>query len=89
MSWYQPFQKLIPTLSACTALQGWGVHATKAICCGTFIALYIGHYITNSEADARLKRYDAAAGAGNLPAGHALLVSAETWRLQTVLVGLC
>lgn len=49
-------------------LQGWAVIAAAPIAAGTFVAEYVGEYLSKAEAERRLAAYDA-----DLQ-GHALLV---------------
>lgn len=53
-------------------LQGWGVHCAAPVPRGAALFTYAGERLSNREADARLRAYDAE------HVGHALLVSSST-----------
>lgn len=48
--------------------KGWGVYADEPLPAGSLLGQYGGEYISNAEAQRRLKEYDTSGG------GHALLV---------------
>ncbi|EFN59137.1 hypothetical protein CHLNCDRAFT_137958 [Chlorella variabilis] len=51
--------------------KGWGVYADEPLPAGSLLGQYGGEYISNAEAQRRLKEYDTSGG------GHALLVLRE------------